>query len=137
MADWLEATASRRFGAFLSPTAQISDDIRLTHDLLGVFIGPGVRIGRGVEIMHHVTIGAGVTHPPPFPAPVIGHNVFIGANATLIGRVTIGDGARIGAGVTLVDAEIPAGAIIVNNAAYDVLARTPVYPSYKTSKTSR
>ena len=66
--------------------------------------------------MQHVTIGE---HQRTKEAPVIGNDVFIGPNACIIGKCIIGDGAKIGPGVVLVNVDIPVGATIVNNAAYD------------------
>ena len=42
-------------------------------------------------------------------SPVIGNGVFFGAGAKIIGAVTIGDGARIGANAVVVD-DVPAHA---------------------------
>ena len=58
----------------------------------GVVINGMVRAGSNFFVYHQVTLGStrqGV--------PVIGDDVFIGAGAKIIGPVTIGDGARIGA----------------------------------------
>ena len=67
-----------------------------------------VVIGDRVGIMHGVTIGTNM-----FPGvPVIGNDVFIGANATIIGKIKIGDGARIAAN-TLVIFDVPPGATAI------------------------
>jgi len=132
---WFDTIASRRFGAVIYPSADIADDVVFWHDLHGIFIGGGVVIGSKTEIFHHVTIGAGIQ--PGYPAPKIGAGVFLGANSTIIGRTTIGDGAKIGAGVTLVDVDIPPGAVIVNSSAYDLANRVPVYPGYKATSAAR
>jgi len=58
----------------------------------GVVINGAVRAGRGVHIEHQVTIGAERRQ-----SPALGDDIFIGAGAKIIGRVTIGDGARVGA----------------------------------------
>ena len=44
--------------------------------------------------------------------PIIGDDVFIGAGAKILGAVTIGDGARIGANAVVV-CDVPAGATAV------------------------
>ncbi len=75
------------------------------------------RIGEHVTIMQHVTIGE---HQRTKEAPVIEDDVFVGPNACIIGRCRIGQGARIGPGVVLVNATVPAGALIVNSGAYDL-----------------
>lgn len=48
-------------------------------------------------IQHGVTIGELGSHD----APVIKENVFIGARALILGPVTIGENARIGAGAVV------------------------------------
>ncbi len=72
----------------------------------GVVINGAVRAGSHVYIEHQVTIGAekGLT-------PVIGDRVFIGAGAKIVGPVTIGDGARVGANAVVVK-DVPAGATV-------------------------
>lgn len=70
----------------------------------GVRIHAGVIIGDRVGVMHGVTIGTGM-----YPGvPVIGNDVFIGAGATIIGKIKIGDGARVAAN-TLVVTDVPPG----------------------------
>jgi len=44
--------------------------------------------------------------------PTIDNNVVIGANATVLGAVTVGDGAKIGAGSVVIKS-VPAGATVV------------------------
>jgi serine O-acetyltransferase len=73
-----------------------------------VRIHPAVVIGDRVGVMHGVTIGTNM-----YPgAPVIGNDVFIGANATIIGKIRIGDGARIAAN-TLVISDVPPGTMAI------------------------
>lgn len=67
----------------------------------GVVINRLVKAGDYVFIEHQVTIGA-----ERGESPRIGNNVFIGAGAKVIGAVTIGDGAKIGANAVVVR-EIP------------------------------
>ena len=68
----------------------------------GIVINGAVRGGRNVLLEHQVTIGAERRH-----APVLGSDVFVGAGAKIIGPVTIGDGAKIGANAVVVD-DVPA-----------------------------
>lgn len=63
----------------------------------GVVINSSVRGGSNVLIEHQVTIGADRRR-----TPVIGSDVFIGAGAKVIGGVTVGDGARVGANAVVV-----------------------------------
>ena len=78
----------------------------LIHSI-GVVINGSVRGGSNVKIEHQVTIGAERRQ-----SPVIGNDVFIGAGAKVIGSVTIGDGARIGANAVVVH-DVPANTTVV------------------------
>ena len=73
----------------------------------GVVINGAVRAGKNLKIEHQVTIGAERRQ-----MPVIGDDVFIGAGAKIIGAVTIGDGARIGANAVVVH-DVPAHTTVV------------------------
>lgn len=79
---------------------------------IGLIIHPGTIIGDNVLLHHNTTIGITKGSKPPR----IGNNVFIGANSVLIGDITIGDGARIGAGSVVVK-DVPPNAIVVGNPA--------------------
>jgi serine O-acetyltransferase len=59
-----------------------------------------------VTILQNVTIGR--KNSEPDRAPKIGRGVYLGGGATIIGDVSIGDFAKIGAG-TLVEHDVPAG----------------------------
>jgi serine O-acetyltransferase len=73
----------------------------------GVVINSAVRGGSGVHIEHQVTIGA-----ERRKSPVLGNDVFLGAGAKVIGAVTLGNGARIGANAVVLQ-NVPAGATAV------------------------
>lgn len=78
----------------------------------------GITIGDGVLIGHNVVLATlnhdidpknrGTMHPAPIK---IGHNVWIGANATVVPGVTIGDGAIIAAGA-VVNKDVPPNVIV-------------------------
>ncbi len=78
----------------------------------GVVLGDGCQIGHAVVF---ATLNHGfapedrsTTYPKPI---VLGKNVWVGANATLLSGVTIGDNAIIGAG-SVVTKDVPAYAIV-------------------------
>lgn len=103
---------------------------KLVEVICGITIGSTARIGRRFEIEHHgcivihgaaqigddclirqgVTIGNAGPHDP-LGAPVIGNHVQLGAGAKLIGRITVGDGAVVGANAVVVR-DVPAGAVV-------------------------
>ena len=78
---------------------------------MGVVIGETAKIGDYVHMYHGVTLG-GVESFPGQRHPIIGNHVLIGANATLLGPIHIGDGAKIGAGAVVMQ-DVPAEATAV------------------------
>ncbi len=63
----------------------------------GVVINGAVRGGRNVILEHQVTIGAERGN-----SPALGDDVYIGAGAKVIGSITLGNGARVGANAVVV-----------------------------------
>lgn len=82
------------------------------QDQGGITIGDGVLIGHNVMLTtlnHDIDPRKRSTmHPAPI---VIGNNVWIGANATVVPGVTIGDGAIIAAGA-VVSKDVPSNVIV-------------------------
>lgn len=83
-------------------------------------IGPGVKIGLGVHplvrmstspFLYNDTIFS-KKRAEDFDPVIIGHDVWIGANALLLGGIKVGNGAIIGAG-SVVTRDIPRFAIVV------------------------
>ncbi|MBR4228708.1 MAG: serine acetyltransferase [Bacteroidales bacterium] len=92
----------------------LADDVVFPH-FSGIHIACATVIGSGCVIHQNVTIGSNYIKGTKYPgAPVIGNNVFIGANACIIGGVKIGDNVRIGAGCVVVE-DIPSDSIVVMN----------------------
>lgn len=78
----------------------------------GLVVHPDVRLGARVTLKQGVTIGHRGEELSDAPVPVIGDDVVFGPGAQVLGGVTVGAGARIGAGaVVLID--VPAGATAV------------------------
>lgn len=75
----------------------------------GIVVSSGVEFGEDVVIGHQVTIG---NRNGVMAAPKIGNRVYIGAGAKLLGPVTIGDDAVIGANA-VVTKDVPARATVV------------------------
>jgi serine O-acetyltransferase len=101
-----------RFWNFLSGCdiregASLGIGLRMPH-LLGIVIHQTAVVGDDCLIMQHVTLGQLETGG----APSLGKGVYVGAGAKILGQVTIGDHARIGANaVVLID--VPANATAV------------------------
>ncbi len=93
-------------GCIIGRGAEFGPEFVLVHSI-GVVINGTVRGGRGIKIEHQVTIGAERRQ-----SPVLGDRIFIGAGAKIIGSVSVGDDARIGANAVVVK-DVPANATVV------------------------
>jgi hypothetical protein len=83
-------------------------------------------IGEGCTILHGVTLGGtGKDHGDRHPK--VGNNVLIGAGSLLLGKIRIGDCAKIGAASVLLR-DIPAHATAVGSPARIVGRATEVNP---------
>lgn len=92
---------------WLEPGTQIGNDFHIIHGSGFLAIHPDVVIGDRCGVMHNVTIGLNMNGG----VPRIGDDVFIGANATILGPIVIGDRVRIGANA-LVVTDVPADSIV-------------------------
>ncbi|KJC47614.1 serine acetyltransferase [Bradyrhizobium sp. LTSP857] len=97
----------------IHPAAHIGSSVYLDH-ATGIVIGANVVIGDEVTILQNVSIGR--NGELPTRSPRIGRGVYIGAGATILGDITVGDFAKIGAG-TVVTSDVPGGCTAVGNPA--------------------
>lgn len=106
-------------GIDIHPGATIGDNFSIDHGT-GIVIGETCIIGDNVKLYQGVTLGA-----KSFPVdesgnpikgilrhPVIGNNVVIYSNATVLGRVFIGDNAVIGGNVWVTE-DVPEGMQVI------------------------
>lgn len=97
-------------GAEIPLGAKIGKGLLMGHTTGVVMNGLSV-VGEYCVINSGVVLGGdGRDH-----APVIGCNVYIGANAVIAGPAIVGDHATIGAGATVIGQEIPPFALVVGN----------------------
>jgi serine O-acetyltransferase len=82
-------------GIDIHPGARIGKNLIIDHGM-GVVIGETAEIGDFCLIFHGVTLG-GVDFSPVKRHPTLGNHVVVGAGAKILGNITIGDHARIGA----------------------------------------
>jgi len=94
-------------GADIPINCTIGGGLRLSHPN-GVVIHPQARIGPNCLIFQQVTLGTVESGG----APVIGGHVDIGAGAKLLGPITVGDHAAIGANA-VVTQDVPAHHVAV------------------------
>lgn len=111
-------------GIDIHPGAQIGESFSIDHGT-GVVIGETCIIGNNVKLYQGVTLGAksiptdetgAVLNIPRHP--ILEDDVVVYANATVLGRITIGKGAVIGGNVWVTN-DVPAGAKIVQRPAKD------------------
>lgn len=102
-----------RFNAYIGINASFVEQPTFAHGISGIFISNSAKIGKGVIIYHHVTIGSNTfKESKGYGAPTIEDGVFIGAGAKIIGNVTIGKNSRIGAGC-VVTQSVPPNSVVV------------------------
>ena len=77
----------------------------------GVVIGETTVVGEDVTIYQGVTLG-GTSLRPGKRHPTVGDRVVVGAGAKVLGAITVGDDARIGANAVVVR-DVPAGTVVV------------------------
>ncbi|MBS1846676.1 MAG: hypothetical protein JST73_00200 [Actinobacteria bacterium] len=95
-------------GTEIMPGARIDEDVSFIHGQ-AIVIGESATIGSGSRIWHQVTLGAASRHDTSMP--IVGRNVYVYAGAKLIGGITVGDHASIGANAVVTD-DVPDGAIV-------------------------
>ena len=108
-------------GVDIASAARIGPGLRIAHGT-GLVIGNAVEIGVDCLLMHGVTLGA-PTLSRIGEMPKLGDRVTVGAQASVIGPVTIGDDAFIGAHA-LVTRDVPAGSLVVVSMELEIRVRT-------------
>ena len=94
-------------GIEIHPGATIGRNLFIDHGM-GVVIGETATIGDDCTIYHGVTLGGRGGSKDGKRHPDIGSNVIIGTGAQVLGAVSVGDGALVGAN-SVVTENIPAG----------------------------
>ena len=106
-------------GIDIHPGAKIGHHFTIDHGT-GVVIGATSIIGNNVKLYQGVTLGAKSfrldEEGNPIKGiprhPIIGDNVIIYSNATILGRITIGEGATVGGNIWVTE-DVEPGARIV------------------------
>lgn len=106
----LSQLARRRTGIEIHPGAHIGRRVFIDHGS-GIVIGETAEVGDDVLLFHGVTLG-GTSMSPGKRHPTVGDRVVVGAGAKILGPVTVGNDARIGANAVVVK-DVPEGATAV------------------------
>jgi len=106
VARWNQFTT----GVDIAPAARIGPGFRISHGT-GIVVGNGVVIGRDCLLMQNVTLGA-PTLARIGDMPRLGDRVTVGAGASVIGPVEVGDDVFVGAHA-LVTEDVPSGSKVL------------------------
>ena len=120
-------------GIEIHPGAKIGKNLFIDHGM-GVVIGESSEIGDDVTLYHGVTLG-GISPSEHSDNqrnskrhPTLRNNVIVGSSAQVLGPITIGKCARIGAN-TVVLKDVPDNATMVGNPSKNISTNTD--PSFK------
>jgi len=110
LAHYLQSQMSQTFQIDIHPNATLGSGIMLDHGT-GIVIGETSHLGHNCSILHHVTLGGsgkkGVDRHPK-----VGNGVLLGAGASVLGNIKIGEGCQVGAG-GLVITDLPPHSVAV------------------------
>ncbi len=124
--DWLLlgrfiSHLGRMFTAIeIHPGARIGRRFFVDHGV-GAVIGETAEIGDDVTIYHGVTLG-GISLDKGKRHPTLENDVVVGSGAQVLGPITVGAGARIGANAVVLK-DVPPGVTMVGIPAKQVLPR--------------
>jgi serine O-acetyltransferase len=104
-------------GIEIHPAAQVGEGLFIDHGN-GVVIGETAEIGENVTLYQGVTLG-GTGFATGKRHPTVQDNVTIGSGAKLLGPITIGHGAKIGANSVVIH-DVPPNSTVVGNPGHPV-----------------
>ena len=97
-------------GIEIHPGAKIGRRLFIDHGM-GVLIGETAEIGNDV-LMYMGAVLGGTSLKKEKRHPTIGNDVVIGTGAVVLGAITVGDGAKIGAGSVVVKSVPPEATVV-------------------------
>lgn len=104
---------SRKYGLEISKDAVIGKGLYLGHSY-NITVGANVVLGNNVNLHKGCTLGT--TNRGAIGSPQIGNNVYIGINATVVGKVRIGNDVII-APNSYVNIDVPDHSVVLGNPA--------------------
>ena len=111
-AKWrIPARMLSQFNRFLTgieihPGAEVGRRVVIDHGM-GIVVGETAQIGDDCMLYHGVTLGASDLTRGKKRHPTLGRSVMVGAGATVLGSIEVGDGAVVGAGSVVVKSVSP------------------------------
>jgi len=110
-------TSRTATGIEIHPAARIGSEFFIDHGA-GVVIGETAEIGDRVTLFQGVTLG-GTGFATGKRHPTVQDNVTIGSGAKLLGPITIGHGAKVGANSVVIH-DVPPNSTVVGNPGHPV-----------------
>jgi serine O-acetyltransferase len=104
-------------GVEIHPAAKIGEGLFIDHGA-GVVIGETAEIGENVTLYQGVTLG-GTGFATGKRHPTVEDNVTVGSGAKLLGPITVGHGAKIGANSVVIH-DVPPNSTVVGNPGHPV-----------------
>ncbi len=126
LAFHLQSRSSETFAVDIHPAARLGSGLLLDHGT-GLVVGETAVIDDDVSMLQSVTLGGtgkqcGDRHPK------IRRGVLIGAGAKVLGSITVGEGAKIGAGSIVLE-DVPPYTTVVGNPARIIGVRHTQMPA--------
>ncbi|PCJ71727.1 MAG: serine O-acetyltransferase [Rhodobiaceae bacterium] len=109
MALFIQSRVSELFAVDIHPAAKFGKAIMMDHGT-GVVIGETAVVGDDVSLLHGVNLG-GTGKETGDRHPKVGRGVLLGADSKILGNITIGECARVGAG-SVVLRDVPANCTV-------------------------
>ena len=132
LAFHLQSRSAETFAVDIHPAARLGQGLLIDHGT-GVVVGETTVIDDDVSMLQSVTLGGtgkqcGDRHPK------IQRGVLIGAGAKVLGAITVGEGAKVGAGSIVLD-NVPPYSTVVGNPARLVGTRHTLMPALTMDQT--
>ncbi|KAJ8599746.1 hypothetical protein CTAYLR_003428 [Chrysophaeum taylorii] len=106
----IQNRVSELWAVDIHPAAELGGGLLMDH-ATGIVIGETARVGANCTILHSVTLG-GTGKERGDRHPKIGDRVVLGAGATVLGNIHVGDGATVGS-QAVVTKDVPEGMTVV------------------------
>ncbi len=116
--SWIQRRLLRLYGLEMTPGTEIGGGLYIAHPVGCVLVAES--IGENVSVIAQVTFGTRAD----YRWPTIGEGVFVGAGARVLGGITVGAKASIGANAVVVH-DVPDGATVVGIPARQIKSGSP------------
>lgn len=132
LARMVSQHAKRRTGIEIHPAAKIASGVFIDHGT-GVVIGETAEVGEGTVLYQGCTLG-GTGKQTGKRHPTVGKGCVISAGAKVLGNITVGDCAKVGAGAVVLKSVPPYATVVGVPARVVKIGGRPVNENTKTEE---